>query len=153
MADEEVKVEVEVPAGEPAEAAETVADVDAARAQASAEAAAQAAQLAMVEAEATVADVAAVAATELESYQERLAQCEASQSETLSLVASYQERLAAMEAQTQSILLRLEEKTVQLQESQADNPPDEAINTERTEQHMPAPEPERPERRRAHRWI
>jgi hypothetical protein len=157
-----VEIEAAVDPGPAETAAETTAEIEAARAAASADAAREAAALAITQAEAATADVAAIAADELESYQARLLTCEASQTATRSLVESFQTetavRLQEIEARQRSILERLEPTPEPPHESPPEEPPSEPREerapeaVEEARAALPE-EPRPPERRRAHRWI
>lgn len=149
MADEITIVE------EPPASAETTAEVDAARAAASAEVAQEAAALAIIQAEATTADVAAVAADELQAYQARLEACELSLRDAIRSQEESSARLRSLEETNLSILSRLETSREPPPASPAEEPPSEAreVDPQEAESLEPPAEPSPPERKRAHRWI
>lgn len=155
---DEVEVKHEVIEAPPAQ--ETPADVDAARAAAAAETAQEAAALAIAQSEAATAEVAQIAATELQAYQERLETCERSYSAILAQVESSHQRLGELEAENLLIRQQLEASREASPPKSAEPVPSEDAPRlpESTEPKAGAPsaapqEVEKPERRRAHRWI
>lgn len=152
MEGEKVEVEVETSESPTAEAA--------AAAVATAGAAVALAQETAAHAELQAAEEVAEIEEEQDEWRIAHGQALASLSERLSELTSREEerhaRLDLLEASHQSILARLEENQAQLLASQVEEQQSEEITTppdETSTAATQAKEPERVERRRAHRWI
>jgi hypothetical protein len=158
---EELAVKHDIVVAPEQPAPESVAEIEAAAAAASAQTAREAAAAAIAESEIAAAGVATVAATEMAGYQERLAQCELSLQTAIQSQEESSARFAQLEASQaetlehlSSIRSRLEASPGPDPASRSAEPPSENQEETSTSPQTVAPEePEKPERRRAHRWI